>query len=99
MTKSSLKEDEYMARWELERSKKLAEERMRTMAAEEKRRLCELHFMHCPKCGTRLFEIDYRGVTIDRCPSCEGIWLDKGELETMMKMDKPGLGSILDLFR
>ena len=38
--------------------------------------------MHCPRCqSTVLEEIDRSGVTLDRCPSCRGIWLDRGELE------------------
>lgn len=38
--------------------------------------------MHCPRCqSVVLEEIDRSGVTIDRCSSCRGIWLDRGELE------------------
>lgn len=36
--------------------------------------------MYCPKCQSiELKPITYRGVTIDKCPRCEGVWLDKGE--------------------
>ena len=37
----------------------------------------------CPRCGARLEEMRYSTVSdlmIDRCPSCEGIFLDRGEL-------------------
>jgi Zn-finger nucleic acid-binding protein len=31
-----------------------------------------------------LDERDRNGVTIDACPTCRGIWLDRGELEKML---------------
>lgn len=81
LQKPSEKEEEYFARQAIERMKKEAETREATMAAEEKKRLKDLHFMHCPKCGDSLQEIELKGVKIDRCRSCLGIWLDAGELE------------------
>jgi hypothetical protein len=38
----------------------------------------------CPRCGIPLVQRDYHGVSIDDCPRCHGIWLDKGELETVV---------------
>jgi Zn-finger nucleic acid-binding protein len=68
------------------------------MASEEKTRLKELHHMHCPKCGQPLYKIEYKGVTIDRCPGCQGVWLDAGELEVLSQ--KEGLlGGVLKLFK
>ncbi|HYO96746.1 MAG TPA: zf-TFIIB domain-containing protein [Polyangiaceae bacterium] len=38
--------------------------------------------MRCPRCETVVMEeIDRSGVTLDRCPSCRGVFLDRGELE------------------
>ena len=37
--------------------------------------------MRCPKCGEPLAATPGRGVTIDACPGCGGIWLDKGKWE------------------
>ena len=81
MGKPSEKEEEYFARQAIERMKKEAEACQGKMAEEEKKKLKELHYMHCPKCGQRLSEIDYKGVKIDRCMNCQGVWLDAGELE------------------
>lgn len=39
----------------------------------------------CPRDGDTLTERSERGVTIDICPSCKGIWLDSGELEAILK--------------
>ena len=41
--------------------------------------------MHCPRCEGRILEeLDRDGVTIDRCPGCRGVWLDRGELEKLI---------------
>ena len=40
--------------------------------------------MDCPVCGERLKEIDRSGVMVDICPSCKGIWLDRGEIDKIM---------------
>ncbi|MBK6916071.1 MAG: zf-TFIIB domain-containing protein [Deltaproteobacteria bacterium] len=44
--------------------------------------------MHCPKCGMELSEITFRGVKVDKCFACGGVWLDDGELEELA--GKPG---------
>lgn len=41
--------------------------------------------MNCPRCAQAMLEEREReGITIDVCPSCRGIWLDRGELERFM---------------
>ena len=41
--------------------------------------------MHCPRCeNVTLDEMDRAGVTVDRCPECRGVWLDRGELEKIL---------------
>lgn len=50
----------------------------------EAKRMEELkaaHWMKCPKCGHDMEEVDSVGVLVDRCKRCEGIFLDRGELE------------------
>ena len=38
--------------------------------------------MQCPREGTELVvEREYHGIEVDRCPSCEGRWLDYDELD------------------
>lgn len=36
--------------------------------------------MDCPRCNVELKVERYRGLEIDRCPQCEGLWLDHHEL-------------------
>ena len=99
MTKPSGKEEEYFARLELEQRKKAEEEKLKRLGEEEKRRLKELHYMRCPKCGMELSEIDYKGIRIDKCFQCEGIWLDSGELQAILKLEKTNLGKLFSVLK
>jgi hypothetical protein len=84
---------------EFERKKKIEEEKHKKLGEEEKRRLKEVHYMRCPKCGMELIEIDYKGIKIDECSECEGIWLDAGELETVSRLEKTGLDKLFSVFK
>lgn len=42
----------------------------------------------CPKCSTEMSKITRHGVTIDKCMKCKGLWLDKGEMEKLLKLGK-----------
>lgn len=97
--KPSEKEEEYFARLEFEKRKKLEEEKHAKLAADEKKRLRDLHYMHCPKCGMELIEIDYKGIKVDKCSECDGIWLDAGELERISKFEKSSLDKLFSVFR
>lgn len=41
--------------------------------------------MKCPIDGTELKMTDRSGVEIDYCPSCRGVWLDRGELDKIIE--------------
>ena len=95
--KPSESEEEYIARIEYQRRKKVEEEKHRRMAVQEKRQRKEMHFMHCPKCGMNLIEVDYQRLKIDRCSACGGVWLDAGELEAAVGLEKGLLGRIFGM--
>lgn len=97
--KPSEREEEYMARTEYAKKRKLEEEKHQQLAEEEKKQLRELHYMRCPKCGMELIEIDYKAIKVDKCSECEGIWLDAGELEEISKLEKGGLDKLFSVFR
>lgn len=40
--------------------------------------------MICPHCNTTMREITKTAVVIDLCPTCKGVWLDRGELEKVL---------------
>ena len=44
--------------------------------------------MRCPSCGSRLVELERSDVLIDACPTCRGIWLDRGELDKILVMER-----------
>jgi len=96
--KPSEKEEEHFARLEFEK-KKLEAENQARMAVEEKKRLKELHYMRCPKCGMQLVEIDYKGIKIDRCTGCTGVWLDPGELGQVAALEHRGLTKFFSVFK
>ncbi|BFH63515.1 TFIIB-type zinc ribbon-containing protein [Paenibacillus azoreducens] len=42
--------------------------------------------MNCPVCeGSRMKEVEKNGILIDICPTCKGVWLDRGELDKLMQ--------------
>lgn len=41
--------------------------------------------MSCPVDGTTLVMSERSGIEIDYCPSCRGVWLDRGELDKMIE--------------
>lgn len=41
--------------------------------------------MKCPTCNETLLLSDKNGIEIDYCPSCRGIWLDRGELDKIIE--------------
>ncbi len=41
--------------------------------------------MLCPTCNVDLSLSDKKGIEIDYCPKCRGIWLDRGELEKIIE--------------
>lgn len=97
--KPSRPEEEYFAREEVERRRKMAAERQAQIQEEERQRHRTLHFMRCPKCGMDLEEIAFGDVLVDKCFSCEGMWLDKGELEKIQAKEAGFVGKLLNVFR
>jgi hypothetical protein len=44
----------------------------------------EAFWLVCPKCGEHLSEHDFDNIKIDRCESCGGVWIDKGECDLLL---------------
>ncbi|MFN0172703.1 MAG: zf-TFIIB domain-containing protein [Bryobacteraceae bacterium] len=91
-------EDVYFARQEVQRRRKEAEERQATLISEDRERERALHLMKCPKCGMQLEEISFGDVRVDQCFSCDGLWLDKGELDLIRQKDGGFMGKMLSVF-
>jgi Zn-finger nucleic acid-binding protein len=43
--------------------------------------------MNCPSCGAAMVRTDRRGVEIDTCSDCRGVWLDRGELDKILRLE------------
>ena len=45
--------------------------------------------MKCPVCkDVTLLMTEKKGIEIDYCPECRGIWLDRGELEKLIENEE-----------
>lgn len=84
------KEDQYFA----ERDRKLIEQMRRAKVGATETVAREAAHMHCPKCGARLETRNVRGVSVDECPSCHGMWLAHGELEQLQRHEREEEGWI-----
>ena len=51
----------------------------------------------CPKCAGKLSKYSVKGLDIERCESCEGVWLNKGDLAEILRRQAEGpLGVFLE---
>jgi len=96
--KPSTKEEEYFARQQAELKRKLAEEARARLQAEERERVRQLHYMKCPKCGLDLDEVVFSDVRVDKCFNCGGLWLDDGELDTLVQKESGFLAKLRSIF-
>jgi Zn-finger nucleic acid-binding protein len=54
--------------------------------------------MNCPACKDSMIVLELQQIEVDYCTSCEGIWLDAGELELMLETESER-NRIIDLFK
>jgi len=53
--------------------------------------------LRCPKCPGHLEAYTFEGFALDRCNTCGGIWMDRGELESVVrKVSRGPLGEWID---
>jgi len=45
--------------------------------------------MKCPTCAIDLVMSERLGIEIDYCPTCRGVWLDRGELDKIIERSLP----------
>jgi len=92
-------EDEYFARLELEKKRKLHGQQRSKQAASSLAERKTLHFNKCGKCGDTMETVAFRGIEIEICPDCGAVLLDSGELEQLAGADKGGtLSSFFESF-
>lgn len=86
----SQNEEEYFAREEAEKLRRLHKEKQAALAPVDLEKLKQLHWMHCPKCGVELQTLKWREVEVEKCFQCGVIVLDDGELETLAGKEAEG---------
>jgi uncharacterized protein len=93
--KPSNTEEEYFAREDIEKKRKLALQQAAETQEKQRAELKALHFMKCPKCGMDLHTLKKGTVEIDTCFNCHGVWLDSGELEQIVAGGGEQSGSVM----
>ena len=85
-------EDTYFAAKEHELIEEMKTEFQKLEAARR-----EALVLSCPKCVGKLERYGFMGFVLDRCPTCEGVWLEKGKLAGIVRRAARGpLGAFLD---
>ena len=84
--KEKAEEDRYFAQRDRELIEKLKQQQTTT----EEAALRQQALMRCPKCGEKLVSLQHHEVSVEECPSCQGMWLDRGELETLAQRENEG---------
>ena len=86
-TKPTRTEDEYFVKLDAD----LIKEQRARLDAQRAAADRQSHFGRCPRCGGTLVESEFHHVRLDRCPDCDGVWLDKGELEMLAHIDQSNI--------
>ena len=50
-----------------------------------------MRVIKCPLCNIDMNTIMVQDVEIDKCSKCDGIWLDRGELEHLAEKDRTAI--------
>jgi uncharacterized protein len=50
--------------------------------------------MKCPNCDQLLQITERQNIEIDYCPSCRGVWLDKGELDKIINFSNQQISQV-----
>jgi len=61
---------------------------VRTMRRRDRCDLANVGGVICPKCQNTMRTVDRQGIHIDQCDGCRGIFLDRGELESILNAEK-----------
>lgn len=53
--------------------------------------------MICPVCSNDMIDVEYKGIELDYCTKCHGVWFDSEELELLLdKMEVQDHGLAMD---
>ena len=99
--KPSNTEDEYFAREDAERLRKLHAEELARLKQGEREALRSLHAGRCSGCGALMVPERIAGATILHCPACGGAFLDRKSWEFIHAHAEPHtvMGAVLNWFK
>ena len=99
--KPSKTEDEYFAREDAERIRKLHAEEMTRMSAAQREALKRQHGGRCANCGAIMVPERVEGLTILHCPNCGGAYLDRRTWDLIHAHAEPDsiMGAVLNWFK
>ena len=75
-------EDDYFHK---ENKKKLENIREKIVDSEAK----DICRNRCPKCGAHIQPMKFKGVPLDKCEDCGGVWLGPNDLVALSQRDTP----------
>jgi uncharacterized protein len=99
--KRNNQEEEYFAREDAERIRKLHAEEQSRLKQSEKEALRKLHAGRCSECGALMVPEKISGATILHCPACGGAFLDRASWDYIHAHAEPHtvMGSVLNWFK
>lgn len=92
-------EEEYFAKLEIEKKRKISQQKHAEIESKEKEALKEAHQMRCANCGLELESIVFKGFAINKCFHCDGVFLDKETFEKLCGRDDHFLSQIAEIFQ
>lgn len=99
MPKPSKNEDEYFAKLDVDKARRLSRQVSDRYHKEEKDKLRQIHEKHCSKCGMDLQSITFQGFVIDKCFDCGAVVLETGQFEKLAGSEEGFLTALVSLFK
>ena len=82
--KPTHQEDEYFAREDIEKMRRLSDAQADLTESHCKRELKALHSMKCPSCGMDLQPLRRGNAEVKTCFHCHGMWIDPSSLDALI---------------
>lgn len=99
MPKPSKNEDEYFAKLDVDKARRLSRQVSDRYRKEEKDKMRHIHEMHCSKCGMDLQSITFQGFIIDKCFDCGAVVLEADQFEKLAGSEEGFLTALVSLFK
>ena len=99
MAKPSKNEDEYFAKQNIDKARRLSKLVSNKYQTEEKDKLRHIHHLHCSKCGMDLQSITFQGFIVDKCFDCGAVVLEDDQFEKLCGSDEGFLSALVGLFK